>query len=393
MKIPKVIPALGAFFVLAVGLSACGASGGVPGNSVAAMASNPITTAAFNHWMFVAAKGQASQQPGSPVIVPNDPPNFTGCIAQVRKAIPSYAKTSAATLKGLCAQDFQSLSSQVMDFLIRAYWYEAEANKLGIKISQKTFSQQYAAAKQQSFPTPAQFNSFLSSTGQTVQDLEFKVRVNTIFKRLVSRYTKPVTAAEIQAYYNAHQTQFGTPESASLNFVRTSSAANAAAAKAALASGQSWKVVAKKYSLDTATKNSAGVLSGVTNGQEEAAFNTAIFRAPANKVVGPVKGQFGFYVFEVTKIVKGSQQTLAQAQGAVKNGLTQQRQQAAQTKVDAAAKASWFKKTVCRSAYWMSDCGGTKKPKSATPTPTTPTQTAPPTTTAPTTTTGTSKKK
>jgi foldase protein PrsA len=396
MKVPKVISALGAFFVLAIGLSACGAGGGVPGNSVAAMAGSPITTAAFNHWMYVAAKGQASQQPGAPVIVPNDPPNFTGCIAQIHRVIPSYAKTPAKTLKTLCAQDFQSLSSQVMDFLIRAYWYQAEANKLGLTLTQKQLNQAYAQAKAQSFPNPAQFTAFLSETGQTIPDLIFKVRINTIVKKLVSRYAAPVTAAQIQAYYSAHESQYGTPESANLHFVRTKTDAAAAAAKAALSSGQSWKTVAKKYSLDAATKNSAGVLTGVTNGQEEAAFNAAIFRAPANQVVGPVHGQFGFYVFEVTKIVKPTQQTLAQAQASIKTLLTQQRQQAAQTKLDAAVKKQWFTKTVCRSAYWMSDCGGTKKPKtsaaaSATSAPTATTTAPATTTTAPTTSTSTTK--
>src|ERR1700693_1630354 len=78
MKRLKSIPALGAFFVLiAVAVSACGS--GMPGNSVAVVAGNPITTQAFNHWMFVAAKEQAAQSPGQPVIVPNDPPNFTKC--------------------------------------------------------------------------------------------------------------------------------------------------------------------------------------------------------------------------------------------------------------------------------------------------------------------------
>jgi foldase protein PrsA len=283
-----------------------------------------------------------------------------------------------------------------MDFLIRAYWYQGEAHKLGITLTQKQLAQAYAQAKAQSFQNANQFNAFLSQTGQTIPDLIFKVRVNTIVKKLVGRYTKPITAAETQAYYSAHQSQFGTPESANLHFLRTKTAAAAAAAKAALASGQSWQTVAKKYSLDAATKNSAGVLTGVTNGQEEAAFNTAIFKAPANKVVGPVKGQFGFYVFEVTKIVKPTQQTLAQAQAAIKTGLTQQRQQAAQTKLDAAIKKQWFKQTVCRSAYWMSDCGGTKKPKTsaaaaATSAPTATTTAPATTTTAPTTSTTTTK--
>src|ERR1700722_2402614 len=105
--------ALGAFFVVSVTLAACGS--GVPGNSVADVAGNPITTQAFNHWMYVAAKSQAAQSPGQPVIVPNDPPDFNQCISNVRKQIPSLAKTPAKQLKSDCGQLFTSLSSQVMD--------------------------------------------------------------------------------------------------------------------------------------------------------------------------------------------------------------------------------------------------------------------------------------
>ena len=75
------ILALGAFFVVAVAVAACGS--GVPGDSVAVVAGNPITTQAFNHWMYVAAKGKASQGPATPVIVPNDPPS-----SQVRRPGP-----------------------------------------------------------------------------------------------------------------------------------------------------------------------------------------------------------------------------------------------------------------------------------------------------------------
>ena len=59
MKIRRSILALGAFFVLGAGIAACGS--GVPGDSVADVAGNPITTQAFNHWMYVAAKGAAAQ--------------------------------------------------------------------------------------------------------------------------------------------------------------------------------------------------------------------------------------------------------------------------------------------------------------------------------------------
>src|SRR5207302_9711363 len=132
MKVRRSILALGAFFVVAAAVAGCGTS--VTGNSVANVAGNPITTQAFNHWMFVAAKSQAAQSPGQPVIVPNDPPNFNSCINQARKEIPSLAKTATKTLRTDCKQLFTSLSSQVMDFLIKAYWYQADANQPGVKV-------------------------------------------------------------------------------------------------------------------------------------------------------------------------------------------------------------------------------------------------------------------
>jgi len=49
----RLLAALGAFFVLAFALSACGDS--VPGNAVARVGDNSITRADFNHWFGVAA--------------------------------------------------------------------------------------------------------------------------------------------------------------------------------------------------------------------------------------------------------------------------------------------------------------------------------------------------
>ena len=125
--------------------------------------------------------------------------------------------------------------------------------------------------------------------------------------------------------------------------MRTTTAKQAAAAKAALDSGQSWKVVAKKYSVDNATKDNGGLLAGVTKGEEEQALDTAAFAAPANKVLGPIHGQFGYYVFEVTKIKASTQQTLAQATPLIKQILSGQSQSTAQTAVDKQAKAEWLK--------------------------------------------------
>ena len=365
MKVRSSFLALGAFFVIAVGIAGCGS--GVPGDAVVNVAGNPISTQAFNHWMYVAAKSQAAQTPGSPVIVPNDPPNFTSCIAQAKADVPALAKSSNATVRGECQQAFTALKGQVLDFLIKAYWYQADAAKLGVKVSNAEVQQQFDAAKKSQFGSNASgFNTFLSQTGQTVDDVLFRFRVNAILQKLIAKHSTTVSQADIQSYYNNHLSQFGSQETRDMKIVLATSAANAAAAKKALSSGQSWATVVKKYSTDPTTKSTGGVLKGVTKQQEDTALASASFSAPVNKLLGPVKGQFGYYVFEVTKITPATQQTLAEATPVIKQQLSSQSQTSAQTAVDNKAKKDWLSQTTCVAAYAMADCKGYKAPKTAT---------------------------
>jgi parvulin-like peptidyl-prolyl isomerase len=367
MKVRRSIAALSAFFVLAISVAACGS--GEPGNSVADVAGNPITTQAFNHWMYVAAKSQASQSPGQPVIVPNDPPNFNNCIAQARKEIPSLAKTPTKTLRADCKQLFTSLSSQVMDFLITAYWYQAEAAKQGIKVTDAEVQKAFEAAKKQNpqVLTQAGLNSFLKSTGQTLDDVLYRFRINEVTQKLLAKHATKVTPAEISSYYNSHPTQFGTPESLNMRAVLAKNQADAVAAKKALQSGQSWSEVAKKYSTDPTSKNNGGLLTGITKQQADPALAQA-FSAPLNKLQGPVKGQFGYYVYDVNKVTPATHQSLAQATPLIKQQLTTQQQQTAQTAITTKAKKDWLSQTTCRSQYSMADCKGYKAPKTATTT-------------------------
>jgi foldase protein PrsA len=322
--------------------------------------------------MYVAAKGNAEQEGStSSVIVPTDPPNFTGCIAEARKEISTVAKQTDAEIRSECKTLFTSLSSQVMDFLIRAYWYQADAVKQHVTVTNAEVEQQFATEKNSEFPTASQFNTFLTESGYTLQDLLYRTRVQLIYNKLLAKETTPISSADISNYYNAHKSQYGTAETRNLRIVLTKSQSQAQAALSALKSGQSWDAVAKKYSIDPTTKDKGGVLDGVSEGGEDAALEQAAFSAPINKVEGPVKGQFGYYVVEVTKITPGTQKTLAEVTSQIRSTLTSAQSSSAQTKVDNRVKKEYGTQTKCRTAYAMSDCAGYKAPKTSTSTSTT----------------------
>jgi parvulin-like peptidyl-prolyl isomerase len=253
-----------------------------------------------------------------------------------------------------------------MGFLITSYWYQAEAARQKLGVNDKTLQTQFNKAIKSAFPTTAQFQSFLSQTGQTREDLLFRFRVQDAQSKLLSKHNTKVTQAQIANYYASHKAQFGTPQTRDIRIVLTKTKAQAQAAQSALKSGKSWDAVAKQYSIDSSTKNKGGLLSGVTQGSQDTALDSAAFAAPANKLEGPVQGQFGFYIFEVTKVTAGTQETLAQASPQIKQTLTTQLQNSAQTAVENMAKKHWLGKTTCRSAYAMADCHGYKAPKTST---------------------------
>jgi foldase protein PrsA len=157
--------------------------------------------------------------------------------------------------------------------------------------------------------------------------------------------------------------------------VLTKTKPKAEEARAALKGGQSFKTVAKKFSIDQSSKANGGKLAGVQKGQQEQALDTAIFAAKKGVLTGPVKTQFGYYVFQVSAITPASQQTLAQATPTIKSLLASQGQQKA---LDAFVKdfqKKWKDRTTCRDGYKISDCKNGPKPKPATSTTAAPTAT------------------
>jgi foldase protein PrsA len=369
MKTSRKLAALAAFFVVAALIAGCGSSSGL-GDNAATVAGNPISTKAVGHWMYIAAKEQAAQaaEEGEtePVITAPDPPNFASCIKQIRAQVTTLASAPAKTLKSDCKQVFTEYSGEVMAYLIEGYWYQADAHKLGVTYTNKALNSQIDKIKKASFKTNAAFNAYLKESGETLADLQFQIRVNEIYTKLLARYEKKVTTSAIDSYYSSHKASFASAASVTGHLIRVKTSANATAAAAAIKSGTSWATVAKKYAEDAASKTDGGVISAVTANEYEHAVNTALFDAPLNTVVGPVKGIFGYYVIEVSKSTKKVQKTLAQETSTIKSLLANDAKTAAESKVTAYSKKYFGKQTLCDATYSVTDCANYKAPKTTT---------------------------
>jgi foldase protein PrsA len=366
-RLARLSLALGAFFIAAVVLAACGGNN-VPGNAVANVDGTLITSQNFNHWLGVAARSQ-NPTGGGPVSVP-DAPTFAKCVAAKKASQPKPAKGQSpptdAQLKSQCQQEYTALRDQVMQFLISAQWIQGEAADQGVKVTDADVNKRFQQTKQQSFPKEADYQKFLKQSGMTQNDILFRVKLDALSTKIRDKVTKgqgKVTQAQITTYYNKNKKRFAQPERRDMRIVLTKTTSQAEAAKKALDSGQSWKVVAKKYSTDQSTKNTGGQLLAVTKGQQDRTFENAAFAAKTNKTLGPVKTQFGYYVFDVTKITAASQQSLAQAKNTISQLLTSQNQQKALNDFVKDFQKKWKDRTNCRKGYITQDCSNAPTPK------------------------------
>ncbi len=373
------LPALGAFFVLVVGLTACGDS--VPGNSVASVDGETITRNDFTHWLGIAA---STSQPQGSAKVAYVPPQYTACIANKKKTAPKPAKgqpqQTDAQLKTQCKQEYEGLRDQVMQFLILEKWVTGEAEDQGVEVTAKEADAKFAEAKKQSFPKESDFQQFLKQSGMTVNDAKFQVRFSTVYEKLREKAVKSadkVTQKAIDDFYKKNKARFATPATRDLRVVLTKTEARADAAKRALQSGQSWSAVAKRYSIDQASKNQGGSLLGIAKGTQEKSFDDAIFAAQKGELTGPVKTQFGYYVFQVQKVTAAKQQSLKEATPAIKQQLDAQNKQKADDEFNEALRKKWKSRTNCADAFVMSQCKNAPKPKTSTTAPAGGVQTVP----------------
>jgi foldase protein PrsA len=351
------IPGFAVVVFLLVALVLVVFRGGVPDDAVASVDGNAIPITEFNKTL----KINAAQSGG----VAPDPPDYTKCIAGKKKTTP---KLSESALKKQCEKEWTTSKDTIMTSLIQQKWFQLEAEDRGLNISDAEVKARFAQLKQQSFPKDADYQKFLKQYNQTEADLLKLVRASMVQEKVQQEVTTAPTPStgQVKQEYEKNKKKYATPASRDINLVFAADKGKADDAKAALASGDSWAAVAKKYSEDSVSKENGGKFPGVTKGQFPKALDTAVFSSDKGKIVGPIKTQYGYYLFEVTKNTPGAQQSFAKASAQIKSSMQQEAQQKAQTTFQTEFTDKWRKKTNCADDFKVpAVCGNTEKPKTS----------------------------
>lgn len=365
-KTLRIFLALGAFFMLSFTIAACGGdddSNDVPSNAVASVDGTPVTKADYERWVAIMAKSN-----GAPVVP--DPPTYARCVTGIQEAarrVRGQRVPSDSAARAQCRQLDEQVRNQVMAMLIQSIWFEDEAKDLGIELSDRDVERRLEETKRSQFPRRGDYERFLRTSGMSEEDILFQLRLQELPARITERIQRQagdVTEADISAYYNRNREQFAVPERRDLEIVLTRTEAQAEAAKREIEDGASWASVARRSSTDALSKGNGGRLLGVARGQQDRALDTAAFNARTDTIVGPVRGQFGWYIVRVTRVTESRQNSLADSREAIRAQLEQTKGQDELTRFGREFQERWSELTECRTGYVIPQiCGNAPRPR------------------------------
>lgn len=162
----------------------------------------------------------------------------------------------------------------------------------GNKVSQKQVDKQYNNYKKQ---YGSQFSAVLQQNGMTPSTFKQNLKTNLLSEAAL-KSVKKVTNKQEQEAWKSYQPKVTVQHI----LVAKKSTANDIIKQ--LKDGKSFKSLAKKYSLDTATKNNAGKLPAFdsTDTTLDSSFKTAAFKLKSGEVTDtPVKSQSGYHVIKM----------------------------------------------------------------------------------------------
>lgn len=329
------------------------------------------------------AIGQGIGSPSIPsdaVAIVEDAPDELGTVtnAEFDRALVQTAATSGLKKPPKPGDTkYEELKEATLGALLDTIWIQGQAAEMGITVTDKQLSDEFKTIKSQNFKTEAEYQKFLKTSHLTQKDVDERVKLQVlsteIQKRLGESPPKPSSAAVKDYYEAAKATQFTQKPTRDVRFVVTKSKAKGEQVKALLEkddSPGSWKKIAKKYSVEAATKDKGGLAEGLTEGATEDPFNSEVFNARIGQIEGVSKDPKGFYVFEVQKSTPEKVQTLKEVQAQITAQLSQQAQQEMFSEFLAGYNGKWTSRTFCASGYTISRCANFKAgghPESAPP--------------------------
>lgn len=226
-----------------------------------------------------------------------------------------------------------ALADRILSAMIDRYLLLDQAKRADISVTDDEVERETERRFQQvrsNFPSPEAFQEAVEESGQNMfqyrQNLRAEARAEMLLQRFRGQLEAGgrmpparVTEEEIAAYFEEHAARETRPATVSFHRLSVVPRPSEAAEDSALArarraleeirGGESFEVVARRYSEDPGSREEGGELGWLRRGDVVPAFGDAAWTARPGAAVGPVQTRFGWHIIRVEN-VRGGERNL-----------------------------------------------------------------------------------
>lgn len=130
-----------------------------------------------------------------------------------------------------------------------------------------------------------------------------------------------VTQDEVKAFYTTHSESFTAPRESRVSHILVKTEADALDLKKRLNEGEDFAGLARKVSLDLATRYKGGDLGVIKPGQMVPQFEQAVRHLKVGEISPPVATQFGYHIIKLNDRTAGTVQSFDETKDQVKDQL------------------------------------------------------------------------
>jgi hypothetical protein len=253
------------------------------------------------------------------------------------------------------------LRGRALDLAILSRWSTGEAREERLSVSEEEASQQLellrfderTGTSYEGLPHEPMLRRLLVSSRVATSDRLWLMRVALLEAKVErarhARAAQAVSREEVARFYREHKQRFLQPARREIEMLGSYSRAVVMKAKLEIEDGKPFLAVARRVSVDGEAPEG---LENLVRGTDEAEVEDPVFAARPHVLSGPYK-YILWFLFEVLKVVPAHQQTLAEAEGAIRRQLAPG---VVASRLLPAFEAKWMARTSCRAGYVIARC-------------------------------------
>lgn len=266
----------------------------------------------------------------------------TGCGGQVAATVNGkkiYMKEIEEQLEDLRKRHGQQMQEEdwekmkerfkksILDFLIEKELTLSEAEKMGIKVTDKEIDERIDQMRKM-FPSKKEFEEALKQQGTTLEELKKQTKEQIIIDKVTQKLSKgqKITDKEVKKYYDEKKDQFKESEQVKVRQVVLTDKKTANEVLSKLDDGEDFAKLAKKYSEDGATKNNGGEVGWKTKDSWTPELAEAAFKLSAGETSKVIEVQKMYYIIKVDEKKPETQKTFDEVKEQIKQTILSQKQ-------------------------------------------------------------------